>query len=298
MSNPWMKFYPSDWRADPALRVCSIGARGLWMEMLCLMHEADPRGSLLVNGKPVSDRMLANLCGLPPRDCAVLIGELEDAGVFSRDTDGTIYSRRIRRDHAKAEEGRKQVSKRWGGDDGPPTAKPNRSPIRSDDRSPPPGPITQKPESRSQSGEGTRARDADAIDLRLEIATEILASKGLPHDAIEANGLLHQVQCWLNQGLPKDFIIATGIRVIAKLPRFPDLKYLITAMSNEWERACEQPASKPQSTAGKTPHATVPRRNGITSAIDGYIDRFEQAAGTGGEVREAPAGLIPDGRRH
>lgn len=287
MSQPWLKFYPSDWRADPALRVCSIGARGLWMEMLCLMHEANPRGSLLVNGKPVSDRMLANLCGLPARDAAGLLTELEDAGVFSRDPDGTIFSRRIRRDDAKAEEGRKQVSKRWRDDGG----EPNRSPIRSDGRSPPPDPITQKPEARSQNGGGD-AREAAA--LCHEIATEILASKGLSHDAIEGCGLMHQVQCWLNQGIPKDFILATGIRVISKLSKFPDLKYLITAMSNEWQRACEQPSTL----AGKTANATPPRRNGLTSAIDGYIERFEQAAGTGGEVREAAAGLLPDGRRH
>ena len=54
MSVAWFKFYPSDWRADPALRMCSIAARGLWMEMLCVMHEATPRGSLLINGKRVA----------------------------------------------------------------------------------------------------------------------------------------------------------------------------------------------------------------------------------------------------
>jgi len=52
MKQPWLKFFPSDWRADPALRMCSLAARGLWIEMLCLMHEARPHGSLLVNGKP------------------------------------------------------------------------------------------------------------------------------------------------------------------------------------------------------------------------------------------------------
>lgn len=285
MSQPWLKFYPSDWRADPALRVCSIGARGLWMEMLCIMHEAVPRGSLLVNGRPVTDRQLANLCGVPARDAAALLSELDEAGVFSRDPDGTIFSRRIRRDHAKAEEGRKQVSKRWTGgtENG---SDPNRSPNRSD----PPDPITQKPESRSQKED----ENARAGEARVEIANEILESKGLPADAIEAIGLHHQVQSWLNQGIPRDFIVTTSVRVIAKLPRFPDLKYLITAMSNEWQRACEQPAL----TAGKSNHAPAPRRNGITAAIDGLVDRLEAEAGEGGEIRQAPAGLLSDGRRH
>jgi hypothetical protein len=60
---PWMKFYPADWRADPALRMCSLAARGLWMEILSIMHEADPRGSLLINGNTIGAKQLASLCG-------------------------------------------------------------------------------------------------------------------------------------------------------------------------------------------------------------------------------------------
>lgn len=93
MSAPWFKFYPSDWRADPALRMCSIGARGLWMEMLCVMHEAEPRGSLLVNGNPVSDRQLAGLAGCSLKEAAGLIEELEAAGVFSREGETIICAR-------------------------------------------------------------------------------------------------------------------------------------------------------------------------------------------------------------
>lgn len=103
MGSPWLKFYPSDWRADPALRMCSLAARGLWMEMLCLMHEAVPRGSLLVNGQPVNERQLASLCGVSIRDVTGCLQQLEDAGVFSREDNRTIYSRRMRRDEEKAE---------------------------------------------------------------------------------------------------------------------------------------------------------------------------------------------------
>lgn len=103
MSAPWMKFYPSDWRADPALRMCSVGARGLWMEMLCVMHEATPRGSLVVNGRSVNERQLAGLAGCSVDDVASMLSELEDAGVFSREEDGTIFSRRMRRDDEKSE---------------------------------------------------------------------------------------------------------------------------------------------------------------------------------------------------
>jgi len=97
-----MKFYPADWRADAMLRLCSIGARGLWAEMMCIMHDAEHYGSLLVNGRRIDKKQLAGLAGISEKECTALLMELEGNGVFSRDDDGTIYSRRMRRDHEKA----------------------------------------------------------------------------------------------------------------------------------------------------------------------------------------------------
>ncbi|HEY8138782.1 MAG TPA: hypothetical protein VIF61_13145, partial [Methylocystis sp.] len=113
MKQPWLKFFPSDWRADPALRMCSLAARGLWIEMLCLMHEARPHGSLLVNGKPVTVAGLANLVGAGVAEVEGFLAELEEAGVFSRDADGALYSRRMRRDEERAAANR--VNGRAGG---------------------------------------------------------------------------------------------------------------------------------------------------------------------------------------
>jgi hypothetical protein len=113
MSFAWFKFYPTDWRADPALRLCSIGARGLWMEMLCVMHEAAPRGYLIVNGTAVTETQLAGLAGISQQEAASYLAELEAAGVFSRADDGTIFSRRMRRDDEKAE--RHRANGRAGG---------------------------------------------------------------------------------------------------------------------------------------------------------------------------------------
>jgi hypothetical protein len=70
--------------------------------MLCLMHEATPRGVLLINGKGINERQLSALVGSTPKEVESLLAELEDAGVYSREEDGTIYSRRMRRDDAKA----------------------------------------------------------------------------------------------------------------------------------------------------------------------------------------------------
>lgn len=152
MSNPWIKFYPSDWRADPALRMCSLGARGLWMEMLCLMHEAD--GLLMVNGKQLLPRQLAALAGASVDEVNAWLLELSDAGVFSRDENGAIYSRRMKKDLAKAAEDK--ANGRKGGNPGLKGGvnPPDNPPVGGGDKA-------QKPEARYQIPEGQKEREED-----------------------------------------------------------------------------------------------------------------------------------------
>lgn len=98
MKRPAFQFYPSDWRKDTALQGCSLVARGLWHEMLCLMHECVPYGHIAVNGKPMTDAQVARLVGVTEKEYRKLLAELFDAGVPSRLDDGTIYSRRMVKD--------------------------------------------------------------------------------------------------------------------------------------------------------------------------------------------------------
>jgi hypothetical protein len=148
MSTPWLKFYPSDWRAEPTLRMVSLAARGLWIELLCIMHEASPRGFLLINGKPLTARQIACLTGLQSDEVAGLMTELEEAGVFSRDDDRLIYSRRMVEDTERAERDKANGSK--GGNpnlrkkDNPPEAGRLNGGVNPQDKA-------QKPEARSHS---------------------------------------------------------------------------------------------------------------------------------------------------
>ncbi len=71
--------------------------------MLCIMADATPKGHLLVNGRPPTDRQLASVFGLPEKDARSYLKELEDAGVFSRTADGVIFNRRMVRDRAASE---------------------------------------------------------------------------------------------------------------------------------------------------------------------------------------------------
>lgn len=98
MKRPAFQFYPSDWRKDTALQFCSLSARGLWVEMMCIAHECEPYGHLVVNGKPMSAAQIGRLVGISERECKKLLEELFDAGVPSMREDGVIFSRRMVRD--------------------------------------------------------------------------------------------------------------------------------------------------------------------------------------------------------
>ena len=120
MKRPSFQFYPADWRTDSSLKVCSLSARGLWVEMLCLMHELGQQegsryGYLELRGKKLTNQQLSRLVGVPEESLNVLLEELEEAGVFSLDDKQTIFSRRLLRDESlkqkRAEAGSKGGSK-------------------------------------------------------------------------------------------------------------------------------------------------------------------------------------------
>lgn len=105
-NKPWMKFFPTDWQADPALGSCSLAARGLWQEMLCIMHKAEPYGHLLVKGKPPSVKTIASLVRSTEAEVLPLLQELEREDVFSRKRNGVIFSRRMERDEMRSRKNR------------------------------------------------------------------------------------------------------------------------------------------------------------------------------------------------
>jgi hypothetical protein len=99
---PAFQFYVGDWMKDADLRACSYAARGLWTDMLCLMYESSRRGYLLVKDRPASQQHIARMTGGSSDEVGALLKELEDAGVFSRSSDGAVFCRRMVRDEAAA----------------------------------------------------------------------------------------------------------------------------------------------------------------------------------------------------
>jgi hypothetical protein len=160
----WSKFWWRDHQGDAALRACSLAARGYWMELLCVAHEANPVGHVLLNGRKPTARQIAAITGSTEKEAKKLEAELEEAGVFSRLPDGTIFCRRMVRDAATSDAGREHIAKRWNGEKSthPPNSPPNRGP-------------TDRP-TRQPNGEANREATSDPesppITKKLEVESE------------------------------------------------------------------------------------------------------------------------------
>lgn len=102
---PWLKFWPADWAGDRKLHGCSLAARGLWIELCCLMHEARPYGHLVHAGKPMPLERIARQAACSVQEVDALMAELDEAGVISRTDAGVIFSRRMVRDEEHRERG-------------------------------------------------------------------------------------------------------------------------------------------------------------------------------------------------
>lgn len=166
MRRPWLKFYPNDWRGDPRLRMCSLSARGLWIDLMTYMHEGQPYGHLSIDGVRPDISGIASLVGRPVREVREALAELEARGVLSRDDGGLIFSRRMVRDYAK-----EQIDHQNGRAGGNPSLKRGVNPPDK----------AQKPDTRSQNAGGdARARAPIVSRQALDFADELAVIAG--HD--------------------------------------------------------------------------------------------------------------------
>ena len=122
-NRPCLSFFPKDWLTDMGLQNCSIGARGLWIEILCYMFFSPKRGYfLLPNERAVDNKTITKLIGgITTKETEMYIKELEENKVFSRLANGTIYNRRMVEDtqkdldikRMKSFAGQKGMARRW-----------------------------------------------------------------------------------------------------------------------------------------------------------------------------------------
>lgn len=99
MKLPAIQFYPADWRKDPGVQSLDYFDRGVWFEILCLMHESTDRGKLMLNGAAMPDEALARVLGLDNQTLTKTLTTLLKYGVASRDQEsGALMNRRMTKD--------------------------------------------------------------------------------------------------------------------------------------------------------------------------------------------------------
>jgi hypothetical protein len=123
--SPGFWFFTGDWMKDPELRFCSLFARGLLVDLLCILFEASEQGyASNPDGTPRTDEQIADaVSGGSREEKLAALSELEKSGVLSRDSRGVLFSRRIAR-LAELSESRKQSGSKGGSK---PKAKPKQN---------------------------------------------------------------------------------------------------------------------------------------------------------------------------
>jgi hypothetical protein len=97
---PSFQFYPADWRKDPGVQSLTFHQRGVWFEMICLMHESPRRGVLLMpNGNPMTDDALGRVLGLDKQNLTTTLTAILECGVADREPETeALFNRRMIRD--------------------------------------------------------------------------------------------------------------------------------------------------------------------------------------------------------
>jgi len=114
------QFYPGDWLKDPALSICSPGARGVWMDVLCLMFESPRRGYLITNHQPWTLEQISEALRGHANANVLFLKELVRNGVMKQDKKRGYFSARLVQDERKREtwrsEKRRQAIQNKGSD--------------------------------------------------------------------------------------------------------------------------------------------------------------------------------------
>lgn len=95
---PSFQFYTGDWKKDPELSLCSPSTRGIWIDLMCAIHDLDrPDGS--IEGAPAT---LSQVCRCTKKQMNAAISELGKTGTATIKFGGggvvSITCRRMARD--------------------------------------------------------------------------------------------------------------------------------------------------------------------------------------------------------
>lgn len=107
-----MQFFSGDWLTEPTLTLCSPAARGVWIDLICVMHESGRVGEL--RG---TTEQLARFARCSPADLTHALTELQTTGaadVTTRNSVVTVICRRLKRDEKCRNDARLRKQKERG----------------------------------------------------------------------------------------------------------------------------------------------------------------------------------------
>lgn len=100
---PAMLFFIGDWIKDPKLSLCTPATRGVWIDLLCAMHESGRTGKLCGTSEQLSRTARCSAAEL-----AQALTDLQTTGaadVTERNGTITLINRRMEREHKQREKG-------------------------------------------------------------------------------------------------------------------------------------------------------------------------------------------------
>lgn len=109
MKYPWMQFFVDDWLSDEALAICSPATRGIWADILCVMHKSDRSGVITATRE-----QLARLGRCSTVELCKALDELKataTADVTLRNSTVTLVNRRMKREATIRESVRLRVKR-------------------------------------------------------------------------------------------------------------------------------------------------------------------------------------------
>jgi hypothetical protein len=158
------------------------------MDMLCIAALHDPPGFIAINGNGIDVGTLARMVGASAQTVEPLIAELEGNGVFSRDRNGVIYSRRMVRDVKRLKTAQKHGrlggnptlcgNRRNSGEDNPPDKPRDKPPDKAhkprsqESRSQKERDLSLSGEARSRTRDGPRGSIASAARRMAEMVDD------------------------------------------------------------------------------------------------------------------------------
>ena len=95
---PSFQFYPADWLNDLKLQTCDMSAQGILINMICLMHQSDNYGYLLINGSKPDHKTIIKLLRTHHRTFINGVNQLLLCGALKQTEGGIYYCERMVKD--------------------------------------------------------------------------------------------------------------------------------------------------------------------------------------------------------